>query len=297
MPEGRVLITGSTGMLGKNIVESFLEKSTFEIYGISRKRIQDTQRYQHIAVDLSDFSLLKQIMADVNPQIIVHCAGNVNVDDCENNKEYAYNLHVNSTDILASYNPPRTKFIYISTDSVYDGSRFNHSEVEETSPSNYYAKTKLEGEKCAQRRNQNTLILRTNIYGFKSHAGTSLAEWALGNLAQNLTIDGFEDVFFNPVYTKQFARLIHSVIDAGFKGTVNIGSNSFVSKYDFLIRLCEQSGFSKDLVRKRCIDHKRFAAQRPMNTTMDVSRLKSIIGQVPDFQSGIEEMKIDWDTA
>jgi len=281
-------------MLGKDIVEAFLEKSTLEIFGISRMRTQAACGYHHIAADLTDTSLLKHILKDIDPQIFVHCAGNVNVDDCENNKEYAYNLHVNSTDIIASYNPLRTTLIYISTDSVYNGNRSNHSEGEATSPSNYYALTKLEGEMCAQRRNPNTVILRTNIYGFQRQVGTSLAEWALQSLSQHVPIDGFTDVFFNPVYTKQLARLIHSLIDVGFSGIVNIGSNAFISKYDFLVRLCEQFGFSTDLVEKKSMGHERFAAQRPKNTTMDVNRLKGIIRQVPDLSSGLKEMKSDW---
>jgi len=281
-------------MLGKDVVQAFSEKTTFEIFGISRKCTQIAGSYHHIASDLTDTGLLECILRDIKPQIVVHCAANVNVDDCESNKKYAYKLHVNSTDTLASYNPPLTTFVYISTDSVYNGNNSNHSEFEATLPSNYYALTKLEGEMHAQRRNPNTIVIRTNIFGFQKKVGTSLADWALWNLSQHLPIGGFADVFFNPIYTKQLARIIYRVIDVGFKGILNIGSNSFVSKYDFLVRLCEQFGFSTDLVEKRSMGHERFAAQRPKNTTMDVNRLKGIIRQVPDLSSGLKEMKSDW---
>lgn len=296
MPVKRVLITGTTGLLGKTVVEVFSDKARFEIFGISRKRKQVTGDYHHIAADLTDTGLLQCLIKDIKPAIIVHCAANVNVDDCERNKEYVYDLHVNSTKTIASYNPRRTTLVYISTDSVYDGNKSNHTEFEKISPSNHYAFTKLEGEICAQKRNSNSIIIRTNIYGFQRQIGVSLAEWAIQHLSQHSPIYGFSDVFFNPVYTKQLSRLIHSLIAMNFRGIVNIGSNLFISKYDFLVRLCEHFNFSADLVRKKSIDDDRFAARRPKNTTMDVSLLKSIIGQVPDLTSGLKEMKKDWDS-
>ncbi len=295
MPARRVLITGSTGMLGKDVVKVFSEETKFEIFGLSKKCTPIAGSYHHNVVDLTDTGLLEGILRDIKPRIIVHCAANVNVDVCESNKKYAYQLHVNSTNTLASYNPSLTKFVYISTDSVYNGKNSNHSEFETTLPSNYYALTKLEGEIRAQKQNPNSIVIRTNIFGFQKREGTSLADWALRNLSQHLQIDGFTDVFFNPIYTKQLARLIHRVIDAGFRGILNIGSNSFVSKYDFLVKLCEQFGFSTDLVRKRSSEHQRFKAQRPKNTTMDVNRLRGIVRYVPDLLSGLKEMKSDWD--
>ena len=294
MPSKRVLITGSTGMLGKDVLEVFSENKSFEIFGISRKCTQVTNRYHHIAMDLTDISLRERILRDIKPRIVIHCAANVNVDNCENNKKYTYELHVNSTDSLASYNPSMTTFVYISTDSVYNGKYSNHSEFESTLPSNYYALTKLEGEMRAQKRNPNAVIIRTNIFGFQKQNGTSLADWALRNLSRHLPIDGFADVFFNPIYTKQLARLIHRLIELDFKGLLNIGSDSIVSKYDFLVRLCEQFGFSTDLVRKRSVENQQFEAQRPKNTTMDVNRLKGVVRQVPDLMSGLKEMKNDW---
>jgi dTDP-4-dehydrorhamnose reductase len=281
-------------MLGKDVVKVFSEKTTFEIFGLSRKCTQIADSYHHIVVDLTDTVSLEGILRDIKPRIVVHCAANVSVDDCESNKKYAYELHVNSTDTLASHNPSRTTFVYISTDSVYNGKNSNHSELEATLPANYYALTKLEGEMRTQKRNPNAVIIRTNIFGFQKQVGTSLVDWALRNLSQHLPIYGFADVFFNPIYSKQLARLIHSVINVDFKGILNIGSDSILSKYDFLVRLCEKFGFSTDLVRKRSIEHQRFEAQRPKNTTMDVNRLKGIVGQVPDLLSGLKEMKSDW---
>jgi dTDP-4-dehydrorhamnose reductase len=187
-----------------------------------------------------------------------------------------------------------TKLVYVSTDSVYNGNRSNHSEVEIPQPSNHYSLTKLDGEIRAKKLNPEAVIVRTNLYGFDSRNGTSLAEWAIQNFLRCTPIEGFTDVYFNPVYTKQLARLIHSVISLKFSGIMNIGSNLFLSKYDFLVQLCKQFGFSTELIKKKLMKRKRFAAQRPKNTTMNVNLLKSVVGKIPDFSDGLKEMKTNW---
>ena len=58
-------------------------------------------------------------------------------------------------------------------------------------------------------------------------------EWCIENLNQNNNILGFDDVYFNPVYTKQLARAICKLINVNYEGLINIGCKEKLSKYDF----------------------------------------------------------------
>ena len=60
--------------------------------------------------------------------------------------------------------PPRTKFIYISTDNVFDGSKEIFDELDQTNPTNVYGETKLKGELVVLENLRNSLIIRTNIF-------------------------------------------------------------------------------------------------------------------------------------
>ena len=51
-------------------------------------------------------------------------------------------------------------------------------------------------------------MIRTNIYGFHKIESNSIVEWALNSLENNKAINGFKDVIFNPVYTKQLSMVI-----------------------------------------------------------------------------------------
>lgn len=289
----RILITGATGMLGISIINAFKDDNRFEVYGISRRVNKKVNDYNGIIADITDNNVLLIILNDIKPDVIIHCAANTNVDSCNHNKEYAYKLHVEATQTLAKFN---SRFIYISTDSVFDGQKGDYCEEDDTNPLNYYADTKLEGEKVSLNSNSKALILRTNIYGFHLEKKNSLVEWALDNLLVNKKINGFNDVYFNPVYVNQLARIIKElVITKDISGILNVGSKEYISKYKFLIKLAEVFNISKSLIISKSIDDIKFDAIRPRNTTLNLDKFEYVFKEMPSIDEGIMELRNDYD--
>lgn len=281
-------------MLGKDISSIFAEDIMYELYGTVRFNTTNLSNITQIEIDLTELNKIEKLLTKVNPEIIIHCAAHVNVDDCDNNKHYVHKLHIGSTQYLASFQPNKTKFIYISSDSLYDGKHGNYTETDNATPLNYYAKTKREGELAALSANENTIIIRTNIYGFHMPKGKSLVEWAVENWIQNKAIYGFNDVYFNPLYTKQLAKLIKALISIeGFSGILHAGSVEIVSKFDFLIKLAEVLGFSKELINEISVESFNFPAARPKNTTLNTKKIKDLLGYIPELYIGLNELKRD----
>lgn len=290
----RVLITGSNGMLGKDIVDEMVNKNEFDIYGISRSRKINSKIKEYIC-DLIDFKKAREILDEIDPDIIIHCAANVNVDSCEKNKKAAYQINSEATRFLAAHSPQKIKFIYISTDSIFNGDKGNYNEKDKPDPLNYYAFTKLEGERLALQENLNSIIIRTNIYGFhKPTLEKSLVEWALKEFDEGNVIMGFFDVYFNPVYTKQLAKEIYSLIDLDFRGTINIGCTEKISKYEFLVMLAEVFNIDKMLVSKSSIENINFNAKRPKNTTLDTLKFHNTVNYELEIKAGLKELFNDY---
>lgn len=292
----KALITGYTGMLGKDVAEILLCRDEIELYGTSRSVDNLINGISNVSVELTDKHTLSEAVKAIQPDIIVHCAAYVDVDGCEKNKEYAYRLNVESTDILASYNPEGTKFIYVSTDSVFDGSKGNYIEYDKVNPTNYYAYTKLMGEKAALTKNKAAIILRTNIYGFHNIKGKSLAEWAIDNFSNGKHIKGFDDIYFNPVYTKQLARFISSIVmsNSDYSGIINIGCNEQISKYKFLVLLAKAFGYDEAMIEPVSSDSIEFIAPRPKNTSLNVNKLEVVFEESLDLEAGLMEFKNDY---
>ena len=291
----KILITGSNGMLGKDIFEILSEIQSFNIYGFDRtsnpKILEDNQ----IIGDLTDFDFLTNNLNKILPDIIIHCAAIVNLNICEENKKAANALHCEVTNILSSFNSKSTKFNYISTDSVFDGGKGDYIESDTPNPINYYAKSKLEGERVALENNSNSIVIRTNIYGFTNPPGNSLAEWAIKNLKQGKSINGFTDTIFNAIYTKQLARIIRDlIIKYNYNGILNIAGNEYISKYEFLLHLAKVFSYSLGLIKISSSDDINFLVPRPKNTSLNISKLNNIINEIPGLNEGLNEFYKDY---
>lgn len=289
-----ILITGSSGMLGKDIVRVLKSNNYHEIYGLSRTPCNFLSQENQFMGDLQDEKFLKNTLNSLCPEIIIHCAGLTSVDLCEEDHRLADNIHVKATKIMCDFCSNKRKFIYISTDSVFDGKNGNYSEDNNPNPINYYAASKLKGENEAL-KNPDSLVLRTNIYGFHLNNGTSLAEWGLVNLNKGTIIKGFTDVFFNPLYTVQVAKIINRILNENnLAGILHLGCISSVSKYDFLVNLAGTFGLNTDLIKKNSLDDINFKAPRPKNTTLNVEKLKKLFNLTLHLQDGLNELKKDF---
>jgi nucleoside-diphosphate-sugar epimerase len=67
------------------------------------------------------------------------------IDECEKNQDLAYKVNVNLTKALVEAGEKIfSRFIFCSTDTVFDGKKGMYTEIDIPIPVNYYAKTKLE---------------------------------------------------------------------------------------------------------------------------------------------------------
>jgi dTDP-4-dehydrorhamnose reductase/SAM-dependent methyltransferase len=98
------------------------------------------------------------------------------------------------------------RYIYISTDYVYGGSRGNYKETDEIDPQNLYAWTKLGGESSA-RAVKNHLIIRTSF-------GSSEFDYP----------EAFSDKWSSKDYVDVIAPMILEASVSPLTGVVNIGT-------------------------------------------------------------------------
>ena len=294
------LIVGGTGMLGRVVTELLsLEKDT-RVHVISRnpprtqnQTLENKPLVAHHAVDVTNTQLFADCLREVQPTQVIYCAACTDVDKCEIESYLAFDLHCNGLETVYRY-APEAKLVYISTDAVFDGTTGNYREFSKPNPINQYALSKRAGEMKALELFANSIVIRTSIFGFHTYPATSLAEWALDNLKLNKPIAGFQDVYFNPVYTIQLARIIIGFIYMNFKGLIHVSSDTSLSKYEFLVRLASIFGYDTKLIEKKSVDSVIFKAERPRNITLINTSLKRLIGYVPKLADGLAQFYSDY---
>lgn len=284
----RVLVTGSSGMLGQDIFRSLSDSGKFQVSGVDIAASKSLCSSKMFKGDLTNIKFLKEVVRTTEPEIIIHCAAYVNLRFCEEHQADTKILHKEVTEWFCEYKPAGCKIIYISTDSVFDGRRGNYRESDKTAPLNFYAESKRMGE-CVVRRQAENLVLRTNIFGYSLPLKESIAEWAITSLEKGETIIGYTNIFFNAIYTRDLADLIPEMILGDLSGLYHTASQNNVSKYSFLKYLACAIGKGHDLVRPGVSTDMRLYPPRPANTTLNVDKLAALY-KLPSVEEGIDRM-------
>lgn len=270
-----ILITGAAGLLGSNL--SYLLRDKANIIAFDRNQIR-MEGVQYVCGSVLDVYMLENVIREYAINVVIHCAALTNMDICEQDPNYAEIVNSVMTSNLASVAERfSVKVIYISSDSVYPGTKKGlYSEDEAATPISVYAKTKLMGEAAALRYPRN-LVIRTNLYGFNYRNKESFGEWIINALVEGKELRMFDDLFFSPILVNRLSELIMACIEADIHGLYNICCTGSISKYELGCEIQKQFGLPGSIVRASMKDH-QYIAPRTQNMGMDNKRIKEILG-------------------
>lgn len=195
----KVLLTGSSGKLGQAVVSS----GYFALLLTpSRKELNITK-----------FSAVERFFNKHNIDAVVHCAALARMAECEEDPVKAISANIVGTSnlIMAVLSKEKKlkkkiRFIHISTDGVYAGTKGDYSEKDAAIPYNKYGWTKL-GAECAVNLLSNFCIVRTSFFDPKN---IKFEESAI-------------DAYSSKMPVSDLVKAIHIMLESNFIGTINIG--------------------------------------------------------------------------
>jgi dTDP-4-dehydrorhamnose reductase len=254
--------------------------------------IRDT-RAKIATVDLTDALATRSLLFDLRPRAIIHCAAATNVDWCEDNPEQARAINTRASGNLAEIaSDLNARFLYVSTDSVFDGKKGNYVETDPPAPLNVYANSKLAGERETLLRNPSALIVRVNIYGWNAQNKESLAEWILGRLEKGQDVPGFTDVFFTPILVNHLVPILFQALQQELAGLYHVSGSERISKFEFARRLAAAFGFDPGRVTPCQVKDMKLRAARPLDISMNTEKIQAALGcSLPDVDSGLSEFR------
>tara|TARA_Y100000588_G_C14255554_1_gene925265 strand:- start:977 stop:1870 length:894 start_codon:yes stop_codon:yes gene_type:complete len=290
-----IVVTGASGLLGSNISRT-IALSSSEIVGIYNNNFIESKDFESIAIDLSDFTKTNELIRQLNPSHIIHCAALTDVDQCELEPQRAWSINADASKNLSMLaDDVGCGFTYVSTDSVFDGNLGQYDEHDIPCPINNYARSKLAGERMVIQAYSKALIIRTNFFGTNHQIipSTGLANWVLTKLNARQAINGFRDVLFSPIFVEDLSELIINMIDVGVSGIYHVSGATQLSKYDFAVRLALKFGLPENLISPTSIDDSELAAPRPKNTTLSNNKIQEVLGKtMPELDAGLNRFKV-----
>ena len=269
----KILLTGSSGILGSTILKKFDANYNF-LNLINKNKIN--YKYNQIVIK-NNFEILKKIFAGFRPDIIIHAAANTNIEDCQKNKKNCKKINFKFTKNLVKLSKLfKVKFIYISTDQVYN-KNFYQKEISKLKSNNYYTDTKILSENLIKSNLKDYTILRTNFFGKSTALKKTFSETIVQALKVSKKIYLFDDIYFNPINIDVLTRIIGIIIDKKIKGIFNVGTLNGLSKYKFGLKIAKKFSLNSNYIIKDSFLNRRNLSKRPLDMRMDVSKIKKII--------------------
>jgi len=285
----KVVVTGATGFLGQKLVK--LVEKTHNCISLGFNNALGNNKYR---VDLINKKETFDLLNILNPDVVIHTAALADVDKCQKDPFYAYQLNVKATKNIvewANNNNNNLRFIYISTDQVYNN-KGPSREDGDVSPINVYGMTKLWGEEKALLLN-NIVVLRVNFVGL----GGGLVDWLIEMSNKKNKITLFEDVIFNPIYMPDLVNIIARLVDERYFGVFNIGSSGeSMTKAEYAKKIIVKLHLEMaEVITGKIKDLKHILAPRSTDMSINVSKIENSLGiQLPSLEEGIESISIDY---
>lgn len=182
-------------------------------------------------IDLEQKDSFKYLFDDIQPDLLIYCAGICDLEKCAADPDWAYDINVRSIKFLLESLPKTTRLVYYSSDHVFSGNRGPYNELSKPDPISVYGKTRVEAEKIIQAKKKEFLILRSGLSIGPSIGGkTGHLNWIQYRHANGLPMTIIADEFRSTVWTRDLVTRMMELALSDKVGIRHIVADQVVSR-------------------------------------------------------------------
>jgi dTDP-4-dehydrorhamnose reductase len=272
----RVLITGASGQLGRDLVTAFDDAG------------HDVVAADHAALDVADRDAAVGLITALAPDAVVHAAAWTAVDACEDDADRAFGVNALGTRHVAEGARRAGAYLcYLSTDYVFDGTATTpYVEWDRPNPLSVYGRSKLGGE---HEVDAGWSIVRPSwVCGLH---GTNMVKTALRLAAQPGELRFVDDQHGCPTFTAELAPAIRRLVTARLPGTFHITNQGATTWFEFVRTVLEMAGHDAGRVVPVKTEEFPRPAPRPAFSVLDNAALRlSGLPLLGHWRDGLERL-------
>ena len=294
----KIFVTGVGGQLGHDVVNAAAVRGhecvgsdiAAAYSGIADGSAVTTAPY--VRLDITDQGAVKETIAAIRPDAIVHCAAWTAVDAAEDaeNRDKVHAINALGTRYIAeAAKAAGAKLLYLSTDYVFDGKGTRPWEPDDKcyAPLNVYGQSKLEGELAVANTLEKYFIVRIAwVFGLN---GKNFIKTMINVGKTHDAVRVVNDQIGTPTYTLDLARLLVDMIETeryGYYHATNEGG--YISWYDFCVEFYRQYGLKTAVTPVSTAEYGLSKAARPENSRLDKSKLRAAgFEPLPPWQDAV----------
>jgi dTDP-4-dehydrorhamnose reductase len=269
----RILILGSSGLLGKALVE---EWSGDELTPLSSKD-----------ADIRDSQAVARVVQDTRPDWIVLSAAYTDVDGCESNRDLAFDVNTRGAlNVATAAGQSGAHLLFVSTDYVFDGMHTTpYHAAEGRNPMSVYGASKAEAELQLLKILPECCIVRTSwLFGM---GGKCFPDTILKLAATRPQIEVVNDQRGCPTYTVDLARVIMQLCRLNAQGIIHATNASECTWFEFATEIVKSAGMATTVLPTTSEKMKR-PAPRPAYSVLSPDSLREYGISMPTWQDALE---------
>jgi len=289
----RILVTGASGLLGSKVVK--LAEHSYEAIPTHNTR---SLFKNSVKMNITNNAEVFQIVSKTKPEVVIHVAAETRVDQCEKDREEAWEVNAEGTkNVAVACGKFNAKLIYISTDYVFDGEKGLYVENDEPNPANYYGLTKLKGEEFVKEYCKDYVITRTSVlYGWHSWK-TNFALWVIESLRRGEKITVADDHYNSPTLADNLAKVLLEMAKTDLSGIFHTAGSERINRYEFAVNIAKNFDLDENMIRPvKMSELKMWIARRPRDSSLCISKAqKQLKTKFLNVQESLKIMKKTYD--
>ncbi|RUS89271.1 hypothetical protein EGW08_002945 [Elysia chlorotica] len=287
----RILITGASGLLGRECLKAFTEDPEWSCLGLAFTRSSHYLK----KVDLTDPMETAAVLREFQPSVILHVAAERRPDVVEKNPEQTKKINIECTENLCKLaNELGAYVIFVSTDYVFDGTKPPYKPGDPTCPLNKYGVSKADGEKIVMAANSGNIVFRVPVlYGNVERLDESAVTVLFSKVkdpSKPAEMNHCERRY--PTFCADIGQALKVLVDSRVKdpsltGEFHYSGDEMLTKYDMAVIMAELFGLPASHI---IADTKPAeGAPRPYNCNLDCGRMNALgaVKRTP-FREGIK---------
>ena len=272
----RILITGSNGMLGQDLVAHV--RGRHQLSPLTR---QDA--------DITDGARIASQIENGRPEVVMHLAAFTAVDDCETRRDTAFQVNAEGTrNVALACREFHVPLLFISTDYVFNGEKETpYLEGDPTGPINVYGQSKLQGENYVRELLEHYWIVRTSwLFG---PMGKNFVRAILEKARRDGRLRVVDDQLGAPTYTADLAEKLEEIVQRAGYGIYHVTNRGYCSWFEFAQEILRQTGLGQIENNPISSSAAGRPAPRPKNSRLANCRLESEgLQPLPSWQNALQ---------
>jgi dTDP-4-dehydrorhamnose reductase len=284
----RAVVIGASGQIGGWLLRRLAERGHHAV------GTYNTAAYPGLVhVDAASQGLAASWLKAQRPDVVFYPAGFTWVDGCERDPERAFaanrdeplNLARVVRDLMGK--SPRSpvewaegtgpRFVYFSTDYIFDGVDGPYDESAQPNPINVYGKAKHEAERMLYAvLGPALLIVRTAWVFGPERQGKNFAYQVVRALSRGEPLTSPSDMYSSPSYAPDAARAVVELVETGITGVMHVAGPETVSRAAFAQEIARAFGLNPSLIVARGSDELPQQAPRPLKGGLKARRLERL---------------------